>query len=101
MRRTAGKAVSVPAEVVSAWVRAKGELAAAKEVEETAKAAVQAALGDAEIGKYGGGCVTFLPQNRTVFNVEKFRTDHPDTAELYAKTTSFRVLRQKNVKEKK
>ena len=85
MIRQNDKVISIPSEPLEAWSHAKGILKEAKACEDSAKATVMAALGDAEVGINGNGdhVVTYFEQERKGYEV---------------KAASYRVLRQKKGK---
>lgn len=81
VRRESGKRVPLAAKLVDAWLLAKQRAAEAAEAEELARAAVIAALGDAEIGELPDGrIVAYREQHRRAFSVPE---------------STFRVLRVK------
>lgn len=76
LRRRARTEVAIDPALVMEWQRAKEAKKAADDVEEYARAAVLAALGDAERGLFAGGEVTYFETARKSYTVEacKFRT---------------------------
>lgn len=76
IRREPKKIISIPADAVSRWMRAKEECSRAEAEKEAAQAAVVAALADAEAGDLGdGSMVTYYEQTRKAYEVKeaKFR----------------------------
>jgi predicted phage-related endonuclease len=71
LRRTPNKEVWINAALVEELKGAKAMLKDAKEKEETAKAAVIAAMGDAEQGRFVGGIATYFEQRRNGYTVEE------------------------------
>jgi hypothetical protein len=74
----------------------KKELAAR---EDELKAKIAGLLGDADTGLVDGvAVVTWKNQSRASFDSKGFSADHPDLAEKYTKSSTFRVLRVKGEK---
>jgi predicted phage-related endonuclease len=74
----------------------KKELSA---IEDELKAKIAGLLGDADTGTVNGDTVvTWKNQSRTSFDSKRFSADHPDLAEEYTKSSTFRVLRVKGEK---
>lgn len=86
IRQTDLSPVPVADDLVRTWQEATGWRKAAETIEEQAKRAVIAALGDAEAGACGLGAVTYTEQTRPGFTTED---------------VTFRVLRLKQPKEPK
>ena len=81
IRRTPERITEIPAELVQHWMECADERKRLEKEEESAKASILAAMGDAEGATCGPlGAVTYLQQTR---------------AEYICKATSFRVLRRK------
>ena len=80
IKRIPNKSVLVADELVVEWRLRETELSTAKKIAEDAKAAVIAALGDAEEGRSNKGTLTFMEQNRKGYEV---------------KPSTFRVLKFK------
>ena len=73
---------------------AKADIKVAQLREREAKAALQAALGDAEIGTVAGmRAVSWKTQSRAGVDLDALRAAHPEICEEFATTTEFRVLR--------
>ena len=67
--------------------------------EDELKAKIAGLLGDADTGTVDGATVvTWKNQSRTSFDSKGFSADHPDLAEKYTKSSTFRVLRVKGEK---
>ena len=65
-------------------------------IEDELKAKIAGLLGDADTGLVDGtAMVTWKNQSRTSFDSKRFSADHPDLAEAYTKSSTFRVLRVK------
>ncbi len=68
-------------------------------IEDELKAKIAGLLGDAETGLVDGtAMVTWKNQSRSSFDSKRFAADHPDLAEEYTKSSTFRVLRVKGEK---
>lgn len=80
LRRVPKKETMIDGGLVRLWSDASEAAKVAAKAEEQAKAAVIAALGDAEAGIFDGGSVTFFEQSRAGYTVEP---------------ATFRVLRKK------
>ncbi len=76
LKRTPKKVTLIDGEIVALWQERNAARKLAEQEEEQAKAAVIAALGDAEIGRFPMGVVTFYETNRAGYQVKatKFRT---------------------------
>ncbi len=85
LRRLDGKETNLDWTLVASLERAKSDLKAAKDQEEKSQAALLLALGDAEIGKYEGGIVTYKESTRKSYTVAE---------------SSYRTLRIKPTKGK-
>jgi hypothetical protein len=67
--------------------------------EDELKAKIAGLLGDADTGIVNGeALVTWKNQSRPSFDSKGFSADHPDLAEKYTKSSTFRVLRVKGEK---
>jgi hypothetical protein len=67
--------------------------------EDELKAKIAGLLGDADTGTVDGATVvTWKNQSRSSFDSKGFSADHPDLAEKYTKSSTFRVLRVKGEK---
>lgn len=80
IRRTPGKEVAIADELAADYLEKQAVAAAAAKDADQAKAALIAALADAETGAYSGGKFTFAEQTRKGYTIEE---------------TTFRVLRHK------
>lgn len=68
-------------------------------IEDELKAKIAGLLGDADTGLVDGtAMVTWKNQSRSSFDSKRFAADHPDLAEAYTKSSTFRVLRVKGEK---
>ena len=68
-------------------------------IEDELKAKIAGLLGDADTGLVDGtAMVTWKNQSRSSFDSKRFAADHPDLAEEYTKSSTFRVLRVKGEK---
>lgn len=68
-------------------------------IEDELKAKIAGLLGDADTGLVDGtAMVTWKNQSRSSFDSKRFAVDHPDLAEEYTKSSTFRVLRVKGEK---
>ncbi len=76
IRRQPNKTIEIPARVAVEYQMANATRLVAEKVEEKAKAALVAALGDAEAGNYGVGVATYMLQKRKGYTVAEteFRT---------------------------
>ena len=96
-RRLPNSVISIPASL-----RLEAEAAAAlrkmaEQRDEQAKAAILAAMGDAEAANYddGEGAVTFYEQSRRSIDTKRLQAEEPELAAKYGKETRYRVLRTK------
>lgn len=101
LRRLPQTVVDVPDELVERWLRAKDAKKELTEIEEKAQAAVLAAMGTSEGGKYKDGLVTYYEQTRRDLDKELLEVDHPEIIEKYTKVTKYRVARIKKPKQLK
>jgi len=102
VRREPGKTVPVDPALVLAYRQAQEAVKAAKMEEDRAKAALLAALGDADGGDAGDvGLVTYLTQTRSQIDLTRLKAERPEIAAAFMKTTSFPVLRIVTPKAKK
>ncbi len=94
VKRVPAKSVALPAELVARWRQAEDALKAAADLQEQAKAAVIAALGDAEGGECPLGKVSFMQQTRKGLDAEALKAEQPDVFERYYRPGKpFRVCR--------
>jgi putative phage-type endonuclease len=101
-RREPSKVTDVPEELVRRWLDARTIASAAADQEEAAKAALIAALGDAEGGEAGAaGGVTYLEHSRRSIDALMIRERYPDAAIECERVSTFRVLRHKKPKGEK
>lgn len=98
-RREPNKVVDVPADLFLRWTEARIMANAAKEQEEDAKAAVLAAMGDAEEGRCELGAVTYFEQERRFIDLLALREKYPDAALDCERLSRFRVARYKKPKK--
>lgn len=82
--REPGKTVSIPDDLVLMWTTARNMRLNAEKLEKEAERNLLAALGDAEAGESGVGCVTYLETIRKGYTVGESR---------------YRTLRIKNTKK--
>ena len=100
-QRVPEKVVDVPDALVADWIAAKAALVDIKEKSEQLQAALLAALGDAEGGKYTDGMVTYYEQGKKSLDMDALTLDHPEIVAKYMKETRFRVARIKKTKQLK
>ena len=74
VRRQEGKRIALPASPVATWRELEAKAKDAKEQAETAKAAVLAIMGDAQIGESEGGIVTVTKSVRKAYTVKEAET---------------------------
>lgn len=70
MRRIPGKRVALPAELVSAWARARDGASKANKALDEMKDRIMAAMGDAEVGYSDAGGCTFFGKEKAGYTVE-------------------------------
>jgi hypothetical protein len=79
-----------------AFLRAKDALKEAERDLDEAKAALIAAMGDAEGADCGdGGLFTFFEQTRSGIDLDRLRKAHPEIAKEFMRKSTYRVLRQR------
>jgi predicted phage-related endonuclease len=95
IKRIPGSVALVDSALVETWEDMKLAAKIASEKEDAAKAAVLAALGDAEAGDYGDAekWITYFRQSRTDVDGKALRTAHPDLFEQFKRVTEFPVAR--------
>jgi len=74
VRRQEGKRIALPASPVATWRELEAKAKEAKDAAETAKAAVLAIMGDAQIGESEGGIVTVTKSIRKAYTVKESET---------------------------
>ncbi len=98
IRRIPKKKIEVPAVVMSEWRRLKDACDAAEKDADQAKAALLAAMGDAEAAECAFGSITYFEQGRKGLDGKRLAMEMPDVAAKYATESRFRVMRFKAVK---
>jgi predicted phage-related endonuclease len=95
IRRVPGSVVAIEPALVEEWEDLKLAAKIAGEKEEAAKAAVLAALGNAEAGDYGDPerWLTYFRQSRTDVDGKALKTARPDVFEQFRRVTEFPVAR--------
>jgi predicted phage-related endonuclease len=92
MRRREGKRVAVQQDVVSKWRDMDAAAKRAQDEADEAKAAVLAAIGDAEIGEAETGLVHVKSMPTKRIDADKLRKEFPDAAKACEKeSTSVRI----------
>jgi len=75
-------------------IEVQAEARELKKREDDLKVQIGVALGTASVGTINGKpAVTWKTQSRSGFDNKRFAADHPDMAEQYTTTSSFRVMR--------
>jgi len=74
VRRQEGKRIMLPASPVATWCKLEAKAKKANDAAETAKAAVLAIMGDAQIGESEGGIVTVTKSVRKAYTVQESET---------------------------
>lgn len=97
--RTPEKVASLDADTLLAYQKAKEEAKAAEAALDAAKAALIAALGDAEQGESKVGIVTYLEQSRSSVDTKALKEQYPEVAAAVTRETRYRVLREKKPKK--
>ena len=95
--RVAGDVAVIDPSLAEAFEDAKAAKKEAEKIEEKAKAALIAALGDSEAGVCGEALYTFYQQSRSQLDAKRLRANHPHLVGELEKTSTFRVLRRKNL----
>jgi len=99
VRRTPGKACGVEPDLVEAYLDYHEAYKAAERQRDMARAALQFAMGDAELGLAGpAGEVTLFEQPNNRIDVSRLRDEQPEIAEEYTKKSTTRVLRHRKPK---
>ena len=93
MRREPGKTISIASPVAEEYNAAKAIYKDAEAHYDKAKAALLAAMGDAEEADSPAGRFTYRQQSRFTLDTEKIKAVLPAWKD-YQKTTTFRVLRE-------
>lgn len=102
VRREPGKVVVVAPKLVIAFQEAQQATKVYQAAEDDAKAALIAALGDADGGDAGeAGLVTYLSQSRNFIDQGRLKDERPEIAAEYTKQSTFPVLRVKKPTAKK
>ena len=92
VRRVAGKVIDVGSDVVDAYAVARDARKAAEKNEETAKAQLLAALGDAEVGTAPGWSVSFKTVETKRLDAGAIQKAHPDLCAEFIKSSGYRRL---------
>lgn len=95
VRREPNKIVNLSDELVDALVIAKATAKQADDDVEAAQAAVLAALGDAEAGRYSRGVATYMEQTARRLDSDRIKKQYPAIAAECVAESRFRVLRMK------
>lgn len=94
VRRQPGKMAPVDPGLVRTYLAAQAAVKEAEAAEETARAVLLTALGDAEGGDAGeAGIVSYLTQTRKTLDTKRLTAERPEIAAEFMKSTSFPVLR--------
>jgi len=95
IKRVPGSVALIDPSLVDVWEDMKLAAKIAAEREDAAKAAVLAALGDAEAGDYGDPekWLTYYRQSRTDVDGKTLKTARPDVYEQFKRVTEFPVAR--------
>lgn len=95
IKRVPGSVAEIEPSLVETWDDLKLAAKIASEREEAAKAAVLAALGNAEAGDYGDPekWLTYFRQSRTDVDGKALRAARPDVYEQFKRVTEFPVAR--------
>ena len=97
--RQSGKVVSIPTDIVTRYQAAKAAEKQASDQAEEAKAALVAALADADAGETTNGItVKYTEVSSKRLDGDAIKKAHPDIAELFTKTSSYRRLTVKEPK---
>jgi putative phage-type endonuclease len=104
--RVPSKIVEIEPALIQHWQNAISSRKTAEEIEESAKAELLAALGDAEAGNYKGEdglsyMLTYFMQQTRRIDEKKLKEEKPDIAKQYEKILEFRVPRIKKPKIEK
>lgn len=97
--RPKGSQTTLPSDVVELLERHEMNRqmeAAAKRAKEAAAAEILQLVGEAEEGWLPGGdkpALTYRQQSRSGIDAKRLKADHPDIADEYGTTSTFRVLR--------
>lgn len=97
LRRVSGKSVEIAYDIVSRFVDARNRRIEAEAAESAAKAALLAAMSDAEVGVADGYEVSFKTVSRRLLDSDRLKREKPDVFSEYQKVVSYRRL---NAKEK-
>lgn len=98
LRREPNKLVEIATSIVADWRAHKDMLAAQEKREETARAQLIQAMGDAEGATAGVHAITFMEQSRTDIDRAKLKNEFPDAYAACVRETRYRVLRHKMAK---
>jgi putative phage-type endonuclease len=100
MKREPGKLTVIAPDLIAKWKDAQITAKTAKEQEDQTKAAIMAALGDAEASKMSEvGQVTYLQQTKLSLDIERMKEEAPEVYKTFAVESKYRVLRFKKNKE--
>jgi len=101
VRRTEGKSTVVKPELVSAYLQANEASKAAEKLCDDAKAALMAAMGDAQLGVSEAGVVKISTVNTDRFDAKAFGEKHPELKRQFMVASSYPRLTVSKSKEKK
>jgi putative phage-type endonuclease len=90
--------VDVDSDMVQKWQEARQNRLDCEKQEEQAQAAMLAAIGQSEAGRYDGGMVTYYQQKREMIDTTMLKEEMPEVAAKYIKETVYRVARIKKTK---
>lgn len=92
LRRTPGKVIDLGADIITKFTAARDARKLAESNEETAKAQLLAALGDAEGAKAPGWSVSFRAVNSKRLDTGLLKAEKPDIYAAFEKPSSYRRL---------
>jgi predicted phage-related endonuclease len=91
-KREPGLVLPIPADLVARWQAIKEEKKKIEEAEDEAKAAVLAAMSEAEIGESEAGNVKVLKVELNRLDTKALKAEHPDIAAKFTMASeSIRV----------
>ena len=103
LHRIPNKVVEIDPKLIEDWNDAKDKVKWAEAVLDDAKAAMLAALGDAEAGSFGMNgesmLLTYFEQSAHRIDAKRLREEKPEIAREYTTVSTCRVARLKKVKK--